>query len=504
MRRFLSNLARDFRTKTTRSARRAPQRVNLGVECLDERVLLSSASLTGSILTVNADPGTPGIVFGGQVRLPVIQQVNFEADAHNSAILDVSEGSTSLGQFPIAQIKNVVVNLVQLDNVNVIDSNGLPFAHGSTITLNGSSNFANSLNLTGTRSVSGNETYAVGATAARGSSLLVDNLRFDLTSNIGSVTDSLKPEVSTLTVSTSGQDVSLSGSNGMTQTLSGLGQGGGGTFTFSNVNFVQLDEFASNADVALGATAAAAGQHFFSLTMFGSTNDQAFIQATPSAVTTSVVAAGNAAFVNLLSNSGPVTINGSSSTIVNVGEQAPGKPGGLDTTAGINANVSVSGAGHLLLADSGNTTTAENVTVTDSTISGTGLFGNNAVTLTYSNTDNLAFLTGQMQDNYTFVASQPDARFVTAITVDDFSRVGLSVTTELDAGSGLVLNLNNNLLAARAPASLTILAANAAFSNLNPPLPSGIENVLFQGGLTSTVEYEGFTSVNLFNSAPHQ
>jgi hypothetical protein len=501
MRSFLSNLFRDFRTATRpRPARRTPRRVNLGVECLDERVLLSTASLMNGILTVNADPGVFGIL---KVHPPIVQQVNFKADVNNHAMLDVSEGSTSLGQFPIAQIKNVVVNLAYLDNVNVDDSNGLPFAHGTTITLNGSSNIANSLNLTGTRSVSGGETYSVGATAAQGSSLLVDGLRFNLTSNIGSVTDSLKPEAGTLVVSTSGQNVALSGSNGLTQTLSGLGLGGGGTFTFSNVNFVQLDEFASNANVALGATAAAAGEHFFSVTMFGSTNDQAFIQATPSAVTTSVVAAGNAAFVNLLANSGPVTINGSTSTIVNVGEQAPGKPGGLDTLAGINANVSVSGAGHLLLADSGNTTTAENVTVTESTISGTGLFGNNAVKLTYSNTDNLAFLTGQLQDNYTFVASQPGARFVTAITVDDFSRAGLSVTADLDSGSGLVLDLNNNLLTAKAPASLSIFAAGASFSNPHPTLPSGIENVLFSGGLTSAVSYEGFTSVNLINSLPH-
>jgi hypothetical protein len=503
MRRFLNNLFRDFRTATRPRPARRMRRTNLEVECLDERVLLSTASLMNGILTVNADPGRFGIILPGHVIPPVIQQVNFKADVNNHAMLDVSEGSTSLGQFPIAQIKNVVVNLAYLDNVNVDDSNGLPFAHGTTIALTGSSNIANSLNLTGTRSVSGGETYSVGATAAQGSSLLVDGLRFDLTSNIGSVSDSLKPEAGTLTISTSGQNVSLSGSNGINQTLSGLGQGGGGTFTFSNVNFVQLDEISANADVTLSATAAAAGQHFFSLTMFGS-NDQTFIQATPSTVTTSVVAAGNADFVNLQANSGPVFINGSSSTIVNVGEQAPGQPGGLDTTAGINANVSVSGAGHLLLADSGNTTTQENVTVTESTISGTGLFGNNAVKLTYTNTAFLDFLTGQGQDTYTFVASQADARFVSAIQVDDFSRAGLSVTAELDAGSGLALNLNNNHLTAKAPASLTILAANAAFSQLPPTLPSGIENVLFSGGLTSTVEYEGFTSVNLFNSAPHQ
>ncbi len=493
MRRFLSNLVRDFRTtKNAPPARRAPRRANLQLEALDERVLLSGASLSGSTLSVVADPGTFGINLQGHVLPPFVRQINFEADAQNPALLDVSEGSTPLGQFPIASIKNVFVDLAYLDNVNVIDSNGLPFAHGTTISLSASTGTANSLNLTGTRSVSGNEVYAVGAAASQGSSLLVDNLRFDLTDNIGSVADTLQPEGGSITISTAGQNVSLSGSNGVTQTLNGLGQGGGGRFTYGNVSLVSLNAVASNASIALDATAAAAGEHSFFLSMFG-TSDAAFIQATPSTVTTAVDAVGNAAFVNLQSNSGPVSITGQNpSTTVNLGEATPN---GLSTTAGINANVSVSNAGHLLLADNGNTTTQENVQVTESTI--TGLFGNSAAQLNYNNINNLAFLTGQEQDTYTF--SGP-TRFVTAITVDDYSRAGLSVTTDLNGSSGLALVLNNNFLASPAPASLTINAAGAAFSNLHPPLPSGIEEAIFAGGLTSAVEYNGFTSINLFNS----
>jgi hypothetical protein len=472
----------------------------LQLECLEDRTLMASAILSPTgILTVTADPGLFGISFRGHVVPPTIEQINFKADAKTPGMLDVSEGSTSLGQFSIAKIKDVQVNLAHLDNVNVDDSNGLPFAHGTTISLSGSSSIANSLNVTGSRSVSGNETYSVGATAAQGSSLLLDGLAFLLNDTIGSVTDSVKPIGGSLTVVTEGQHVSLTGSNGVTQTLSGLGQGGGGTFTFSKQNLVALDEGAANAVVVLDATAGAAGEHFFNLTLFNGTNDEVFIQATPSTVTTRVDAApANAAFVYLQSNSAPVSIVGNSSTFVGLGKAAAN---GLDTLASINANVSVNGVGHLNLADNGNTTTQENVTVNESTIFGTGLFGNNAVQLSYSNTANVAFLTGQRQDTYNVAASTTSASFSSNISIFDFSRVGLNVQATLDAKTDLNLNLVNHF--DEPNATLAITALGGHFSTLPPTLPDGVEDVTFPDGLTSTVAYQGYANVSLFNSVPH-
>jgi len=52
MRRFLSNLVRDFRTaKTARTTRRAPRRANLQVECLEQRDMPAVTFLGGAVLS---------------------------------------------------------------------------------------------------------------------------------------------------------------------------------------------------------------------------------------------------------------------------------------------------------------------------------------------------------------------------------------------------------------------------------------------------------------------
>ena len=500
MRRIFNNLFRDFRTaKTARPARRASRRANLHVECVEERMLMASARVLNGTLTVTADPGVLGKPFPGRVPPPIIEQINFEADAHRAGLLDVSQGTTSLGQFPIASIKNVKVNLVRLDNVNVIDSNGLPFAHGITISLSGTNDTDNSLTVAGSRSITGNETYNVGATAAQASRLSLDGLTFLVNNTVGSVTDSVEPEGGSLTVVTDGQDVSLAGSNGVTQTLSGLGLGGGGTFTFSHQNLVALDQGAAHADVVLDATAAVAGEHSFNLVLTNGPNDEVFIKATPSTVTTSVNAVqANNAFVYLLSNSAPVSIAGNTSTNVGVG----GPPDGLGTTTTINANVSVSGVGNLNLADNGNTKTQENVTVNESKIFGTGLFGKNAVQLTYSNTGDVSFSTGQLQDTYNVAASTTKASFSSKISIFDFSRVGLSVGPTLDANTNLDMNLVNSFTEPKA--SLEIVALGARFSTVPPTMPTGVEDVTFPDGDTSTVAYQNYASVGLLNGSPNR
>jgi hypothetical protein len=194
--------------------------------------------------------------------------------------------------------------------------------------------------------------------------------------------------------------------------------------TFSNKNTVTLDT-TSNQSVVLGATAGAAGERFFDVNVIDvpfnaiAPNltpgaNEVDIQATPSTVATSVAADGTGQVVNLRANSGHVTISGNSSTTVDLGENAAD---GLPTTAGINANVLVTGVGKLQVSDNGNNTTQENVRVTESTIRGSGLFGNSAVTLTYRNTTTVVLNTGQLADTYTVAASSSLASFSSFITI---------------------------------------------------------------------------------------
>jgi hypothetical protein len=193
-----------------------------------------------------------------------------------------------------------------------------------------------------------------------------------------------------------------------------------------------------------------------------------------------------------------VSITGNTSTFVGLGKAAPD---GLDTTAGIKANVSVSGVGHLNLADSGNTTTQEHVTVTESKIFGTGLLGNNAAQLTYLDTANVASLTSQLRDTYNVAASTNSASFSSNVSIFDFARVGLNIQASLDAKTDLHLNLVNSF--DEPNASLAIIAMGGHFSTVPPTLPDGVEDVTFPEGLTSTVAYQGYANVDLINSIPH-
>ena len=176
-------------------------------------------------------------------------------------------------------------------------------------------------------------------------------------------------------------------------------------------------------------------------------------------------------------------------------------PGNL-TTAGIEANVSVSNVGQLTVNDAANSTTQEHVTVTESTIFGTGLFGNNAAKLSYSGTQYLVIYTGQLGDTYQVAGSKPGATFTSTIDIADLSNAGLSVGVTLDAGSGLHLDVSNEYLENSA-ASLFISALGGTFSQPSPVIPpgyeaSGAESVTFPGGLTSEINYQDLTSVTNF------
>src|SRR5580700_8901996 len=52
MRRFLNNLIREFRTNTTARPAQAPRRASLQLQCLDDRIVPTTVSQSGSVLTI--------------------------------------------------------------------------------------------------------------------------------------------------------------------------------------------------------------------------------------------------------------------------------------------------------------------------------------------------------------------------------------------------------------------------------------------------------------------
>jgi hypothetical protein len=491
MRRFLSNLASNFRsTNAARSTRRDARRPALQVEGLEDRMVLSTATQVGSALLVTADPGLFGVNLPGHPIVAHIRSISFQTDQANHAKVDVLDSGAVLGKFTIASLKSVNVNVAGLDAVSVDDTVGLPFASGTTVSLFGGG-ILNSLSLTGSRVVSGGETYAAGNGAQAGS-LALGGVTFQFGGTIGSVTDLVKT-TAPLVVKSSGGNVALNGQDGVTQQLTGLaGNGGGGdTLTYSNKGLVNLELFGNGAGATLNATKGATGETSFVIDLFG-TDEDLFINATPSNVTTSAVVGGPGADVDLRANAGRVSVAGVSSTLLTVGQVVPNV--GF-STAGIKADVSVNGVGHLTVQDGGNHSTQEHVTVTESMISGTGLFGTGAVKLTYGNTAILEIVTGHLANTYSVIGSRAGAFFGSKITIDDGSDVGMSVFAGLDSGSHLNLSLLNTFAAHPAPASLFLSAPHGTFSHPTPNIPAGIEDVTFAGGFSSEVVYNGFTSV---------
>jgi hypothetical protein len=198
--------------------------------------------------------------------------------------------------------------------------------------------------------------------------------------------------------------------------------------------------------------------------------------------------------VNVDANSGRVLINGTSTIVVNIGT---GLSGGV--TSGIKANVTVEGAQVVRITDGGNHTTQEHVKVTEATISGTGLFGNKNVVVTYSNIGDLQIETGTLAETYTVAASTSSATFANPILIEDFSEFGLNASVTLTARSGLNLNLDNAEITNPARASLFISAVGGTFNPSSPITPTGSESITFPGGLTSVVDYSNFTSVTDFS-----
>jgi hypothetical protein len=458
------------------------------LECLEDRLALSTASQLGPTLNIVASPGP----------ITSARSILMEVDSTDHTKIDVLDTGVVLGKFTISSIKQVNVTVAGNDAIKVDDSNGLPFAPGTSIALSGTGT-NNSLALFGSQALNlnGNEVFSAGSSTNGGALSLgtgFGSVVFSFSSTIGSVTDDLI--TSQLVVEARGDAVTLVGPNGVTETLNGLaGAGGGGNkLTFRDKGSVILDLLSDNATATLSATAGAIGLTDFGVDVFGK-SDKVIIVATPASVRTTVTVVGALGdTVDVQGNAGKVTIFGDSSTVVFLGTNFTDSS--KSVTSGINNDVTVVAAEALEILDGANVTTPENVRVTESTISATGLFGNNSVVVHYGDTFVL-FETGRLPNTYVVAASRPGSPFIPAgISInDDFSSAGLTVRVGLDSGSGLHLSLFNQNPAA---GFLTVAATGGTYNPTAPTAPNGSEDVTFAGGLTSTFFYEGFDTVSLF------
>jgi hypothetical protein len=504
MRRFLKKVFRNVCPATTAQSERRAPRTSLQLEGMEDRTVLSSATLSGATLSVNASPGVFKAAGPGLPIVAHFRTITLQEDATNHAKIDVLDSGKLLGKFKIHAIKTVDVNVAGLDSVRVVDTKGLPFASGTTVSLAGHGSF-NSLTLAGSRVISGGETYTAGNGSQPGS-LTLGGTTFDFSSTIGSVTDVVKT-TAPLVVKAFGQNVTLSGSDGVTQTLSGLSIGGAGdSLSYSNKDLVNLEMESANANVSLNATAGATGEQFFVTDLVG--NDEGLtLNATPSSVTTSVVVAGEGCGVFVGGNSSPVFINGTSTTNAIMGTNH----GNGGVTSGILANVSVENVGTLVIADSGNHTTQENVRVTESTISGTGLFGNSTAEVKYSTVGKLDIFAGQEREQYTVTGSTPTVafnNFSNPIEIDGSANGGLFVDASVNSNTNLDLVVRNASKADNS-ATLVLFAPGATLNPIkNPisetgaPILSGAEAAFFANGGHSAVFYQDFSEVLGINHVP--
>jgi hypothetical protein len=434
MRRFLKNLFRDLQTTKTRPERRTP-RTSLKLEGLEDRLVPAAQNLTVAHLL----PPPPLSISAAPDQTILIKALgNGQASVYNYQ-------TGGYFTYTIASIDSVSINLQGTDFVHIDDSNGMPFFPHTTIDLSETGSGSGLLYLDGSRAVSGNELYVAGGAPWTSGMIQMDNLTFTLEPGINGVYDNI-PIKGTFDVQTSGLGVQLTQPNsGPYQLLTGLGNGGGGGgVEFSNKPTVLLEEYSSNANIFLDTTAAATGEHYFNVNMHEA-GDNTTIDMTPNkvvtSVTTNVAPVANSASVSLWGNAAPVIINGNSSTKVSVGYPLGN---GLDTTRGIKANVSVSGASSLSLSDDGNDSTHENVKVTNDTISGSGLFGTNSTTLFYGDVGTVNLITGQLADTYGVIGSQAGASFASQINITDFSNDSFQTKVTVDSASHLNLHMFND------------------------------------------------------------
>jgi hypothetical protein len=209
-------------------------------------------------------------------------------------------------------------------------------------------------------------------------------------------------------------------------------------------------------------------------------------------VSTVVQAIGQSGTVDVRANKGFVNVLGNSTARVVLGSDPFNSA--TSVTSGIQRDVSVIGAGSLFIEDAGNVKTSEHVKVTETTVSGTGLFGNSSVVVHFGATSLLQVDPGQLANTYTVAGSHAGARFSSAINIKDVSSSKVqNIVVDVDSRSGLNLSMFDE---SPANAHLFISAPGGKFNPVKPVTPDGKETVTFPGGLTSTVTYFGFANVS--------
>jgi hypothetical protein len=461
---FLRKLSGIFRpAKTARPARRTGRRTDLRLEHLEERMVPTGIVTNGTFLNVACSPG----------RL-----ITFAQSPINSNEMVISDNvQGTVATVSRSAFKTVVVDVAGQDSVNVDDSNGMPFLLGQTIDFdgNGTSNF---VNLFGSRPIDTGASYSAGATAGTASKLVEDNLTFNVSNVITQVTDTLQDTGGALTVATSGNGVILT-SSGSQQSLTNLGPGGGGTFTFANKSQVVLNENAAFSQVFLESRADTAANPSFTLQM-NAQNDVASVFATPFGCVTNIQAAGNDQTVNVQSTSGALNIGGGSTTDVNL------------AGAGIQASVSVTDVADLVVTNTGSA--AQDVTVTNAAIFGTGLFGNNSAEVSFQFVKLLAINAGSGADHYTVNAlSGP---MTSQLEIEDTSKT-TSFVDNVFVNSGSLLNLDVVNLADPSVGQLIVHhnGGKAGISKVSPTSTNGVVKVSYPGEPPSEVTFDGFAVV---------
>jgi hypothetical protein len=464
--RFLRNLFGFVgTTRTAQPIRHTGRRANLRLEHLEDRMVPTTVTSGGSTLLVDCTPN---------------RVIRFEQAPGQIVISDNVQGV--VGRVNRSAFQTIVIAAQGQDVVDIDDSNGMPFLLGQTINLNGGGT-NNVVDLFGSRSIDTGASYSVGGTTSTATTLVEDNLTFHLAGNITQVIDTLQDTGGPLTVSTGGNGVILSGSSGE-QTLSNLGLGGGGTFTFAHKSQVVLNENAAFTRVFLEAREAATSEQSFTLHM-NAQDDSTSVFATPSDFVTNVQAAGNDETVNVEAASGNLNIGGGNTTDVNL------------AGAGIQAFVKVNDVADLIVTNTG--TTAQNVTVTTAAVFGTGLFGNNSAEVSYQDVTLLAIKAGAGADHYTVNAlSGP---FTSKLEIEDTSSTK-SFVDDVFVNSGSRLNLTLVNLANPDVGELTVnhQGGTVSVSRVSSTSTNGVVTVSYPGELPSVVTYDGFASVDAASS----
>jgi hypothetical protein len=342
---------------------------------------VASVSVTGNTLNVFNIPSGDTIILEGDGN-EGLQVFDSNASKNSTTLLDnkTFEGIT-------------VVNVNGSSNNGVLfnDSHGMPLIAGS-INLSGGIN----LTLTGDAVVAGNETFVAGSTAATPGAIYLPGPAgaVDLFFSAGTgVTDEL-PISGVLKVIEEG-NAYVGPVVGNKAEISGMGPGGGDFLLYANKPYVELSADGPNTTTTVG-TVAATGENSFQVFMNAS-GETTNIDETSFGVSTfiwaygkgdSVYTVNNQSYVGIwcygsddtvtiASNKFAVQVQGNSTTTVTIGAGDIGN----GSTRGIDANIDVNGAQYLNINDTGNS--GESMTVSNGTITGKGLFGNNSVTIYY-------------------------------------------------------------------------------------------------------------------------